>query len=129
LATLLFGLQFFGGNRVQDATREAARFDGHQRSVRARLSQTKIKPGQAMHLVLDVKVKPDYVAEVALELTKFRSAPRAYYAALLGHADPGVFFGLSYLAHDLHAEIAVELKEDVLFVHVELPLRSGAEES
>jgi hypothetical protein len=91
--------------------------------------QTKIKPGHAMHLALDVKVKPDHVAEVASELTKFRLAPCAYYEALLGHADPGVFFGLGYLAHDLHAEIAVELKEDVLFVQVELPLRSVAEEA
>jgi hypothetical protein len=91
--------------------------------------QTKIKPGQSMHLALDVKVKPDHVAQVAAELAQFRLAPSAYYENLLGQADPGVFFGLGYLAHDLHAVITIELKESVLFVQVELPLRSAVEES
>jgi len=78
--------------------------------------QTMVFPGQTMTLELDIVVRPECLSEVKAQLTKFRLDPAAYYESQLGADEPGVFFGIGYLAHDLAAVISTHLKVDVLLI-------------
>ena len=88
--------------------------------------QTSVRPGQSMNLSLDVKVKPEQLAELQEHLASFSADPAAYYESHLGQEDPGIFFGMGYLVHDLSAEISPTLRGDTLELRAEINLRAQA---
>lgn len=88
--------------------------------------QTSVRPGQSMSLSLDVKVKPEQLDDVRQHMETFCADPVAYYESHLGGEDPGIFFGMGYLVHDLGAEISPSLRGDTLELRAEINLRTAA---
>ena len=84
--------------------------------------QANVKPGQMLALVLDLKIKPESVAEVSNEVSLFQVDPVAYYENQLGADAPSIFFGLGYLVADIQALITLTLENDVLSVRAQMPL-------
>jgi hypothetical protein len=90
--------------------------------------QTTVIRGESMALALDVKIKAERIDEVRAAQIEFQVNPAAYFATRLGQADPGIFFGMGYLANDLHAQVSLGSEQDLLLVRVNVSLRASANE-
>jgi len=83
--------------------------------------QTAIERSE-MSLSLDLTIKDALIAELNLAIVDFQSSPDGYFERYLGHESPGILFGLSFLAHDLNAKVALTMSIDALHLQVLLPL-------
>lgn len=75
-----------------------------------------------LSLSLDLTIKVSLIEDLRAAIADFQASPDSYFERYLGHDCPGILFGLSFLAHDLNAELGLSMPADSLHVQVQLPL-------
>lgn len=83
--------------------------------------QTRIERS-VMSLSLDLTIRESLIDTVKSAIDDFEKDPAGYFERYLGHENPGILFGLSFLAHDLNATIELAMPADALHAQVHLPL-------